>query len=119
MSFQTILNELMQKVPGALGAILADWEGEAVDHASRIDGYQLQVFGAHKGILLANLREVVQHTGENHLREIVITTADRQFLVLPVTEDYFLLLLLERGSILGRALHAARNCVQRLYLEIA
>ncbi|MFA5517069.1 MAG: roadblock/LC7 domain-containing protein [Desulfuromonadales bacterium] len=119
MSFRPVLNDLMQKVPGAQGVILADWEGEAVDQAARIDDYQLQVFGAHKGIVLTNLREVVQRDGEDHLREIVITTEKNKFLVLPITKDYFLLMLLERGSVLSRALFAARTCVQRLYPEIA
>ncbi len=119
MSFRLLLDELMQQVPGALGAIIADWEGEAVDQAARIDDYQLQVVGAHKGIVLTNLRAIVKQLEDNRLREFVITTEKNHTLVLPITEDYFLLLLLERGAILGRALFAARRCMRKLHAEIS
>jgi len=119
MPFKTILTELVENVPGAQGAIIADWEGEAVDHVSRIDDYELKVIGAHKGVILYNLREVVRRLDGGCLEELVISTEKTQTLVLPVTEDYFLVLTLERGDVLGRALFESRRCVLRLKEEIA
>ncbi len=118
MPFKRILAELVEKVPGAQGAIVADWEGEAVDHVSRIDDYELKVIGAHKGVILYNLREVVRRLDGGNLEELVISTERTQTLVLPVTEDYFLVLTLERGDALGRALFESRRCVLRLKEEI-
>jgi len=119
MSFKMVLNELVGRVPGALGAIIADWEGEAVDQSGRMDDYELKVIGAHKGIILQNLRDVVKRLGEDHLHELVITTEQAQTLVLPVTNDYFLVLTLERSAMLGRALFEARRCIHALQQEIA
>ncbi len=118
MSFKALLDELVSQVPGALGAIIADWEGEAVDQSGRMDDYELKVIGAHKGIILHNLRDVVKRLGDDQLQELVITTEQAQTLVMPVTIDYFLVLTLEREAMLGRALFEARRCTQALQQEI-
>ena len=119
MSFQPLLNELLNSVPGAFGAIIADWEGEAVDQVSRIGTYELKVIGAHKGVILYSLGRVAGRLGGGRLEEVVITTGRAQTLVLPVTDEYFLVLTLARDALLGRALFAARRCVARLKTEIA
>ncbi len=119
MSFKEPLAELVRRVPGALGAILADWEGEAVDQAAQMDDYQLKVLGAHKGVILRNLSRAVSRLEGDRLRELTITTEKSQTLVLPITADYFLVLALGRGCLLGRALFEARACAERLHREIA
>lgn len=118
MPFRSLLTELVQNVPGALGAILADWEGEAVDQSGHMDDYELKVTGAHKGVILQNLRKVVSRLENDELREVVVTTERVQTLVLPVTQDYFLVLTTKRENALGRALFEARRCVTRLKKEI-
>jgi len=117
--FKTLLNTLVERVPGAQGAIIADWEGEAVDHVGIMDDYDLKVIGAHKGVVLHNMRDVVDRLGDDDLKEIVITTNKSQTLIMPVTKDYYLVLTLDRSDMLGRALMEARRCVQALYKEIA
>ena len=119
MSFKTLLTQLVESVPGAQGAIIADWDGEAVDPVALIDDYELKIIGAHKGIILHNMRDVVTRLGDDRLSEIIITTAQAQMLILPVTNDYFLVLTLDRSDSLGRALFEARRCIQALQREIA
>jgi predicted regulator of Ras-like GTPase activity (Roadblock/LC7/MglB family) len=119
MPFKKLLEEMIENVPGALGAIIADWEGEAVDQVARMDDYELKILGAHQGVILHSLRAAVGRHGGDRLQEIVMSTEKAQTLVLPVTDEYFLVLTLERGEALGRALFAARRCVSRLRDEIA
>ena len=119
MPFKKLLTEMVEGVPHALGAIIVDWEGEAVDHVARIDDYELKVIGAHKGVILTNLREVVRRLDGGDLEELVIATEKAQTLVLPLTEEYFLVLTLSSGEALGRALFEARRCAARLRVEIA
>ena len=119
MPFKTLLNALVERVPGAQGAIVADWEGESVDQVGIMDDYDLKVIGAHKGVILHNMREVVDRLGDGALREIVITTRQAQILILPVTEEYYLVLTLDRSDMLGRALLEARRCIMALHREIA
>lgn len=119
MSFKILLGQLVASVPGARGAIVADWEGEAVDQVGLMDDYELKIIGAHKGVILHNMRDVVTRLGDDQLSEIVITTTRAQTLILPVTSDYFLVLTLDRSDSLGRALFEARRCAQALQREIA
>ena len=119
MPFKPLLNLLIERVPGAQGAIVADWEGEAVDQVGIMDDYDLKVIGAHKGVILHSMRDVVDRLGDDELKEIIITTKHAQTLVLPVTKDYYLVLTLDRSDMLGRALLEARRCIQSLYREIA
>lgn len=119
MPFKSLLAELLERIPGSSGAIIADWEGEAVDHVARMDDFELRVIGAHKGIILSNLRRVLGRLGRDRLQEVVISTNLNRTLVLPVTEDYFLVLIVGREVVLGRALFEARRYVARLKEEIA
>ena len=81
MPFKTLLNALVERVPGAQGAIIADWEGESVDQVGIMDDYDLKVIGAHKGVILHSMREVVDRLGDGDLREIVVTTRQTQILI--------------------------------------
>jgi predicted regulator of Ras-like GTPase activity (Roadblock/LC7/MglB family) len=119
MPFKRLLARWLDLVPGALGAIIVDWEGEAVDQVARMDSYELQVLGAHKGVILANLRDAVSRLGDEEIEEIVIATANNQTLILPLTPEYALILTLARGEALGRALFEARRCAAELRREIA
>lgn len=119
MPFKAVLRELVNSVPGADGAIIADWEGEAVDQIGSMDDYDLRLVGAHKGIILGNLRTMLERIGNDELQEVIISTRDTQTLVFPITADYFLVLTGCRKQLLGQARFAARRCVGRLREEIA
>jgi len=102
MPFKTILGGFLKQVPGGLGAIIVDWEGEAVDQVGQIDPYELKVIGAHTGLILNNLRQAVRRAEGNELQEIVITTGKYQTLILPINEDYCLVGTLHRGDALRK-----------------
>jgi predicted regulator of Ras-like GTPase activity (Roadblock/LC7/MglB family) len=119
MPFKPLLQKLLERVPESSGAIIADWEGEGVAHVSRMDDFEIRVIGAHKGIILSNLRRMLGRLNWDQLQEVVITTDQGLTLVMPVTEDYFLVLTADRDVILGRALFEARRCVACLKDEIA
>lgn len=119
MPFKQLLGTMLERVPGAQGAIIADWEGEAVDHLGTMDEYDLKIIGAHQGLILHNLREVVDRLGDDQLTEVIITSERGQTLILPVTREYFLVLTLSRNDVLGKALFEARRCIKALHAEIA
>jgi len=119
MPFKQVLGTMLANIPGSLGAIIVDWEGEAVDQVGSIDDYELKVIGAHKGLILDNLRQAVARAEGNDLEEIVITTAQRQTIIMPVDKEYFLVVALDRKDAMGRALFEARRCLVQLKEEIA
>ena len=118
MSFQGVFERLLAGIPGARGAILVDWEGEAVAQAGRMDDFDLQVIGAHQGVILQHLRAAVARLGRERLRELVISSVGGQTLMLPVTDEYCLVLALDRSAPPGRARFEALGCLPLLRQEI-
>lgn len=119
MPFRTILNQLLADVPGALGVVIVDWEGEAVDQATRIGEYDIKILGAHNGIILTLLRDALARLNSDYPEEVVIRTRQGATLIQPLTEDYLLILQLDKGALVARAARKLRACAEQLYDDIA
>ena len=117
MPFKSLLNRLLEEIPGALGAIIIDWEGEAVDQVARIEEYDIKVLGAHKGVILNLLRDALSRIDSGELEEVLIRTGQNKTLIAPLNEDYYLVLTLGPESIAGRAAFKMRRCVNELRAE--
>jgi len=118
MPFKTILKELVESVPHATGAILADWEGEAVEQHCLYDDYELKVIAAHKGIVLNRMKEIHASFPCGELRDAVISTASHHILTGLVGPEYSLVMTLGREGIVGLALYRFRNALKLLEKEI-
>ena len=118
MPFKTILRELVEAAPGADGAILTDWEGEAVEHFSLDDEYELKLIGAHKGIILNRIREIQQKLLPCEIHEAVISTGTHHVIIGAIGSDYSLIMTLDRNALVGRAVYAFQRSVQALKKEI-
>ena len=117
MPFKSLLSRLLEDIPGALGAIIIDWEGEAVDQVTRTDEYDIKVLGAHSGIILSLLQEALSRTDSGHLEEVMINTGQNKTLMAPLTEDYLLILQLGTKAIVARAAYKMHHCVDELRSE--
>jgi predicted regulator of Ras-like GTPase activity (Roadblock/LC7/MglB family) len=118
MPFKTILRGLVESTPGATGAILADWEGEAVEQHCLYDDYELKVVAAHKGIELNQIREVHAAFPGDEFCDAVITTSSQHILTGLIGPDYSLVVTLDRGALLGVALYRFRKTLKLLEKEI-
>ncbi len=117
MPFKSLLKRLLEDIPGALGAIIIDWEGEAVDHVARMADYDIKVFGAHNGVILNLLRSAMEQIDCGTLEEVLIRTGENKTLIAPLTVDYFLVLTLGPQSLATRAAFRMRRCVAELRPE--
>ncbi len=118
MPFKSILQELVESTSGASGAILTDWEGEAVVFFGNADEYELKLIGAYKNILLNRIKEVQQGVSHGEIHEAVITTEFLHIITGVVGSDYSLVMTLRRDAVLGRALFAFQKSVKLLEKEI-
>ncbi|MFK5926992.1 MAG: roadblock/LC7 domain-containing protein [Desulfuromusa sp.] len=114
MPFKSLLDRLLEDIPGALGAIIVDWEGEAVDHVARVNEYDIKVLGAHSGIILTQLRDTLIRVDNGHLDQVVIRTDHNKIMISPLTEDYLLILQLGVDAIVARAAYKMGRCVEEL-----
>ncbi len=118
VSFKETLKELVESVPGASGAILADWEGEAVEQYCYFDEFEMKVIGAHKGIILSQLRELHARYPLGELQDIVITTEEQHHVIHTVGPDYVLVMTMKRAALPARAVQGLRRVAHLFAKEI-
>lgn len=118
MPFQTILKELVETVPHAVGAILVDWEGEAVQEYSHCDSYDIRFVGAHKGIILSRLRETRGESAGGQIEDVVVSAEKQHLLIGAIDKDYSLVLQVERPCPLGLARFHFYRALERVRGEM-
>ncbi|HEX9023699.1 MAG TPA: roadblock/LC7 domain-containing protein [Geobacteraceae bacterium] len=118
MPFKSILKKLVEETPHASGAILADWEGEAVEQHCLYDDFELKLLGAHKGIILNRMKELHAGLATGEMQDAVITAGEQQVIIGAVGLDYSLVMTLANGAMLGLALHRFRQAVKLMEKEI-
>lgn len=118
MPFKRLLTTLVEAVPGATGAILADWEGEAVEQYTHGDPFEMKVTAAHWGILLTRLKGLHQKFSTGEVRQSVISTDQQHVIVGAVGDDYALVMTLERSALPLLALKRFRETAELLHKEI-
>jgi predicted regulator of Ras-like GTPase activity (Roadblock/LC7/MglB family) len=122
MRLHRILHDLVETAPGAIAAVLADWEGESVAVYTRGgDGsdYEIKFVGAHQGILLARAREMIERLRQGEPREFTISSDRFQAITVPVNHDYYVVLTLAPGALPFRVRAAVKKAVAEIEADIA
>ncbi len=119
MPFKAILRELVESTPGAIGAIIADWEGEAVEQYSLTDIYELKVTAAHKGIIISQLKNIlVSFPVFGELKHVIIKTVTGKIIVGVVGTDYSLVMTLGSEAQESRAVRQFAKTIHVLMKEV-
>ncbi len=118
MPFQSILKELVDSTPQAVGAILVDWEGEAVQEYCHCDPYEIRFVAAHQGIILSRLKELHSMGQGGEVEEVVVTATDGHLIVGCVDQDYSLVLRIGRNCPVALAQYHFRIAIGRAKKEI-
>jgi predicted regulator of Ras-like GTPase activity (Roadblock/LC7/MglB family) len=90
-AFGDILQTMVERVPGAIGAVFADWEGEPVDQFAHIPPLDIQIVGAHWGVVWSQVSARLGR-GLGLIEELVIEGERAIVLVRSVTDRYFVVL---------------------------
>jgi hypothetical protein len=107
--------ELVADVPGALGAVLTDHEGDAVDFVHRdptLSEFDIEVTGSQIGQAVARTDGVLAGFGLGS-PTIVLETRRRIILAGLVARSYVLALVLARPANLAQALRSFRLGLRR------
>ena len=118
MPYMNILKTLVDRTPNSVGAILVDWEGEAVQEYCHCDPYDMRFVAAHKGIILARLKELHSSGPVGQVNDVIITASDCHLIIGCIDDDYSLVMHVARSCPAGLALHHFRNAVAELKKEI-
>lgn len=113
------LKKLVNNSPKSIGAILVDWEGEAVQEFCYCDPYEIRFIAAHKAIILAAFRDLHSSVGQGALlEEIVVTSSGVHLIIGSIDQDYSLVLSTDRSCPLSLARHHFRVAVAEIRKEI-
>jgi hypothetical protein len=121
MPFQYLLADLIGVVPDAVGAILLDDEGEAVEWVSQRsrDPYDLKVEGAYHSIFKRQLEEITEGWDRGRLESYIFEGRDLITLTRSLPDGYYVLLVVGRSGSPAVANYHLRRIAQTLELELA
>ena len=102
-AFGDILEAMVRRVPGAVGAVFADWEGEPVDQFAHIPPLDIQLVGAHWGVVWSQASARLGRHRLGLVEELLIEGERAIVLVRSVTDRYFVVLATKPDAHLGTA----------------
>jgi predicted regulator of Ras-like GTPase activity (Roadblock/LC7/MglB family) len=117
-SFADILRSMVERVPGAVGAIFADWEGEAVDQFAHVSTLEIKLAGAHWGVVLTQATFALRQAGLGEVEEMWIEGDQALILVRRVTDRYYVVLTGRHGVNLGQARHELERSARTILGEM-
>lgn len=119
MPFKAILKNLVEKTPGATGAILLDWEGEAVADFSKAPDIDLPAVGAHKGIILNLAKDALTRLrGGDGVKAIGISTDVARIALSTIKEGYYVVMTLEKTKPISRAFFESKKAIKNIEREM-
>ncbi|MBX3230543.1 MAG: roadblock/LC7 domain-containing protein [Labilithrix sp.] len=113
-AFTKILEDLVERVAGAIAAALVDSMGETVDYAGRGDPFDLRIAAAHMQILLRSIGTVA---GFGEPRWLVIRGAQRSVAASALPDGYVLVVLLRPRAAFTISTRALKVCTRALAEE--
>jgi predicted regulator of Ras-like GTPase activity (Roadblock/LC7/MglB family) len=117
--FADILQALVERIPGALGAIFVDWEGETVGtYSFDMPTLDLQIIGAQWGMVWALLQRSLAKLHMGAPVEMVVDGEHGSVLVHQVTEQYWVVLAAKRDTHLATAQRELARSVASLRAEM-
>jgi predicted regulator of Ras-like GTPase activity (Roadblock/LC7/MglB family) len=114
-AFSGILRRMVDKVPGAIGAIFADWDGEAVDSFAPGVKEDMLMLGAHYAVILNQVQSALHLSHFGEAEEIIVQHQKIDLIVRAVDRHYYVVLAVRAGSHLATALretHAAASALR-------
>jgi predicted regulator of Ras-like GTPase activity (Roadblock/LC7/MglB family) len=112
-----ILDDLVAEGNEVRAAIFLDGEGETIGQSGERD-VDIQMIGAWKEIHLDQIKDISKRLKIGNVRAVLFSMDKEQELVIPVADEYCLVLILSVYANFRVALNSAGNAVERLKEDI-
>ena len=112
-----LLKDLITSVQGARAVIFLDGEGEAISQAGE-PGVDMRLLGAWKEIHLDHIRDIAQRLGMGSVNAVLFSLDEGNELIVPVTDEYCLLLFLSTYANIHEAMTGLKKTVELLRRDI-
>lgn len=119
MPFQRELDTIVHAIPGVMGVILVDFEGEAVIGATNgISNYDLKVIGAYGGIFRDQIRRMCRELQLGMPLTFSINGSECRIISEGLKDGYHLVLIADMSVQLPLASERLRACAASLAREL-
>ena len=108
-----ILDDLVAAVNGAQAAIFLDGEGETISQSGDHD-IDVQMIGAWKEIELDRIKNISKRFNLGEVHAVLFSLDQINELVVPVADEYCLLLMLSALANIQEAMTAVKKTIERL-----
>ena len=115
MNFETVVEEIVERCPGAVAGAIVDPDGIPV--ANVPERGALEEVGAEFSTILRNVTEAERELQHGDLVQFTVHAEASDLVLTLIGGGYFLLLQLEPGGFVGKARFLSRLAAVRLYSE--
>lgn len=115
--FGLTLSQLLDRTPGAIGAVLCDGEGDAIDFAHRpaqITELDIQIAGAQVGQAIERIKGNAMLFGLGRFPRCLVECAGGMLIAAPVGSEYIFCAVLSRRANVGKAMQSFEVTQQAL-----
>lgn len=119
MSFQEILDRLIERVPESIAVTFNDKDGESI--ASRtieVPNEALQMLGAYRNVVKRHMQLSVEEFDKGEVEQVAFCTAQHWILMSGANEQCSLVLVMHRDGLLGRARFEMAKALELLNKEL-
>ncbi len=117
--FETRLREINDRLEGSRLAAVVGRDGLVVQSAGELTGADTEALAAELTSQLGSLASGQRELGGGDVEELSVTTGRHIVLVGSLSDDYYMMLVLDRGGAQGRARFELRRARLRLGPDLA
>jgi predicted regulator of Ras-like GTPase activity (Roadblock/LC7/MglB family) len=119
MSFQQILDHLIERVPEAIAASFNDKDGDPLcNRTIQVPNDALQLLGAYEKVVRRHMAQAVEEFDQGEIEQVAFCTSQHWILMMGGGEGCTLVLVMMRDGLLGRARYEMERCLEKLNAEL-
>lgn len=115
MSFEEAVSNLLESCPGVRGAAIVDPDGIPVVTNPR--DASMEVLGAEFANIVRGVDQAGREFSHGRLQQFSVYAENAVVVLTPMAAGYFLLLVVDRSGLVGKARFLSRLTGERLYSE--
>jgi len=119
MSFQEILDHLIERVPESIAVTFNDKDGDPIcARTIEVPNDALQLLGAYRNVVDKHLQLAIEDFDSGTVEQVAFCTGEHWILMMGAAERCALVLVMHREGILGRARYEMERAIASLNSEL-
>jgi predicted regulator of Ras-like GTPase activity (Roadblock/LC7/MglB family) len=115
MSFRETLKNMVENVEGGQGAVMMGYDGIPIDEYIKSDiSLDVQVLSVEYATLLKEIKRTIDVLRTGEMEEISIATGLSRVIVRPVSQEFFVVLVLDKEGNFGKGRYLLKRDASKL-----